>query len=80
MFLRILLLAGMATGLTSCGTASHLLGQATGLLGSAIAPVTGAIRLSDSPENAPAKDPASPSTPDQTASHDAQRTETKRGE
>lgn len=41
----------MAVVLPSCGTASHLLNQAGGVLSSVTSPVLGAVRLSD--ENNP---------------------------
>lgn len=60
-FLRLLLLAAFSGSLTSCGTASHYLGMAGGLINSITSPVLGAIRLSDDtpPEAAPSS--ASPS-------------------
>ena len=63
---RLCLLLSTCTSLTSCGTASHLLGQAGGLINSVTSPVLGAIRLSDSP--------ASPSP----AYHDSSQPGTKR--
>lgn len=50
LFARLFLLTGLCLPLTSCGTASHFLGQASGLVNSLTSPVLGAIRLSDSPE------------------------------
>ena len=51
---RLFLLSASCCTLTSCGTASHLLNQAGGALGSVTSPVLGALRLSDSPDlNAP---------------------------
>ncbi len=70
----------MATSLSSCGTASHMVSQASGLVSTAIAPVTGILRLSDSedsPETAAAPDKSKNPTPDQTR-HDRQRIEAKR--
>jgi hypothetical protein len=54
---RLCLLLFTCTSLTSCGTASHLLGQAGGLINSVTSPVLGAIRLSDAPD-APTPPPA----------------------
>lgn len=70
-FARLLLLLLAASGLTSCGTASHLLGQAGGLIHSVTSPVLGAIRLSDTPDYSPAP-------PVQGASHDPRRTPPQR--
>ncbi len=68
---RIFLLLYAALGLTSCGTASHLLGRAGGLLNAVTSPVLGAIRLSDTSDHSP--DPAVPA-PD----HDPRRTPDQR--
>ena len=46
---RLILLAALSSSLTSCGTASHYLGQASGLVQSLVAPVTGILRLADTP-------------------------------
>ncbi|RYD34601.1 MAG: hypothetical protein EOP86_10580 [Verrucomicrobiaceae bacterium] len=74
MLLRFLLLAGMATGLTSCGTVAHLLGTATAPITNVLSSVTSGLRLSDSPEEsgsksskpktANVKPPSTPATPD----------------
>ena len=63
--LRLLLLSTCCASLTSCGTASHYLGMAGGLVNSITSPVLGLIRLSDSPD-LPAR---TPSTAD--PAHDA---------
>ncbi|MDB6131875.1 MAG: hypothetical protein JWM59_118 [Verrucomicrobiales bacterium] len=73
MLLRFLLLAGMATGLTSCGTLTHLLGTATAPFTSAISTVVSGLRLSDSleesgnksgkPKAAKVKPPSTPTPP-----------------
>jgi hypothetical protein len=52
--LRLILLLALCSSLTSCGTFSHLLGQASGLVNSFTGPVLGALRLSDSPDLSPA--------------------------
>ena len=72
--LRLILLLSACGSLTSCGTATHLLGQAGGLVNSVTSPVLGAIRLSDSPDS-PAS--ASKSSSNQPA-HDSQRVEAQR--
>ncbi len=56
---RLLLLGTACANLTACGTASHFLGQASGLVNAITSPVLGAVRLSDetpaaSPVSAPA--------------------------
>ena len=58
---RLILLLAICSSLSSCGTASHLLGQASGLVSSVTGPVLGAVRLSDSPDLSPASktEPAS---------------------
>lgn len=71
-------MAVMATCLSSCGTASHLLGQATGLLGSVTAPVTGILHLSDSPMNAGEGQPKPKKPASKTNLHDRERTEAQR--
>lgn len=72
---RILLMAVMATCLSSCGTATHLLGQASGLLGTVTAPITGILHLSDSPVNADENQPKQKKTVTRANQHDRQRTE-----
>ena len=52
--LRLILLLAICSSLTSCGTASHLLNQASGLVSTVTNPVLGALRLSDSPDLSPA--------------------------
>lgn len=50
MISRFLLLSACAFGLSGCGTASHMLGQASGLVNSITSPVLsplGALRLAD---------------------------------
>ena len=73
MLMRILLIACMAAGLSSCGTATHMIGQASGLLSTVTAPVTGILRLSESPETSPEKEKTA--TP---ARHDRQRPQAQR--
>ena len=51
--LRLIFLLAICSTLTSCGTVSHLLGQAGGLVNSITSPVLGAVRLSDSPDLSP---------------------------
>jgi hypothetical protein len=53
--LRLLLLSAICLSLTSCGTASHFLNMASGLVSSVTSPVLGAIRLSDTPAEPDAK-------------------------
>lgn len=65
--LRLALLLAAAASLSACGTASHLLNQAGGLVHSVTSPILGSIRLSDSP----LADPAPPR-------HDPSPTETER--
>jgi hypothetical protein len=79
MLLRFLLLAGMATGLTSCGTVAHLLGTATAPLTNVLSSVTSGLRLSDSPEESGSKSGKpkaakveTPATSDTPASDDRQ--------
>lgn len=79
MLLRFLLLAGMATGLTSCGTVANLLGTATAPFTNVLSSVTSGLRLSDSPEGSGKKSgepkeakPKTPSTPAPPASDDRQ--------
>ncbi len=47
--LRFALLLAASASLSSCGTASHLLNQAGGLVHSVTSPILGSLRLSDSP-------------------------------
>ena len=79
MLLRSLLLAGMATGLTSCGTVANLLGTATAPITNVLSSVTSGLRLSDSPEGSGKKSgepkeakAKTPSTPAPPASDDRQ--------
>lgn len=80
MLLRFFLLTGMATGLTSCGVLTHLLGTATAPFTSALSTVAGGLRLSDSPEESgkksgkpkKAEDIKTPSTPATPAPDDRQ--------
>ena len=56
MLSRLCLLLLCATGLSGCGTASHLLGQATGMVQSLTAPVLaplGALRMADELPDSP---------------------------
>lgn len=69
-FFRFCLLLPAALLLTSCGTASHLLGRAGGLLNSVTSPVLGAIRLSDTPDYSA---PSASSPPSASGSHDDTR-------
>ena len=59
----LLLLLTASLTLTSCGTASHFLNMASGLVSSVTSPVLGAIRLSDTPADSPAKPYALKSPP-----------------
>ncbi|MDB6072029.1 MAG: hypothetical protein JWL81_3200 [Verrucomicrobiales bacterium] len=75
--LRLIFLLSACGSLTSCGTATHLLGQAGGLVNSVTSPVLGAIRLSDSPDSpALPAHPAKPSTAQ--PGHDSERVEAQR--
>ncbi len=47
--LRLAVLLAATSSLSSCGTATHLLGQAGGLVNSVTSPILGSIRLADSP-------------------------------
>ena len=47
--LRLAVLLAATSSLSSCGTATHLLGQAGGLVNSVTSPILGSLRLSDSP-------------------------------
>lgn len=78
MVIRILLLACMASCLSSCGTATHMIGQASGLLNTVVAPVTGILRLSDSEESASSPLAAKSEKYTPPVTHDGQRTETER--
>lgn len=73
---RYLFLAAAAFSLTSCGTASHMLGQAGGLVNSITSPVLGAIRLSDTPDT-PAPRAGKPGA-DKIPSHDSSPAPAKR--
>lgn len=75
--LRLILLLCACGSLTSCGTATHLLGQAGGLVNSVTSPVLGAIRLSDSPDSPSSPARPAPTSPTQSA-HDAQGVEAQR--
>ena len=74
MRLRLIILFAACHSLTSCGTASHYLGMASGLVNSVTSPVLGAIRLSDTPAGG-----GNPTENDAAAySHDPRRTQAKR--
>ncbi len=75
MSLRLPLLLALCGTLTSCGTASHFLGMASGLVNSVTSPVLGAVRLSDSPDQ-PAPHPKAYSA--STTLHDPRPTPAKR--
>lgn len=53
--IRLSLLLVCSCTLTSCGTASHYLGRAAGLVNSITGPVLGVVRLSDDTPAAPAE-------------------------
>ena len=74
LLLRLFSLISLCGTLTSCGTASHYLGQASGLVNSITSPVLGALRLSDTPER-PADAPESAVG---LKSYDPRRTSAKR--
>ena len=74
--LRSALLLAICSTLTSCGTASHYLGQATGLVSSITRPILGTLRLSDSPDHPAATPPDS--SPKTKPPHDARPTPAKR--